>query len=75
MRFIEMTGKMLARVVSEGETTVVDLVAAGVTDDTVVRINEQGDIEVRRPDQWDLIGGLIGEYSDRIKHVTGFDWA
>jgi hypothetical protein len=74
MRFIEMTGKTLARVVSEGETTVVDLAAAGVTDDTVVRINEQGDIEVRRPDQWDLIGGLIGEYSERIKHVTGFDW-
>ena len=54
MRFIEMTGKMLADVVDDGELHITDLAGAGVRDDTIVRINEQGDIEVRRPDRWDV---------------------
>lgn len=75
MRFIEMTGRTLARVVTEKELSGADLVRARITDDTVVRINEQGDIEVRRRDQWDLIGGLLGEYAERIQRITGLDWA
>lgn len=75
MRFIEMTGKQLARVINEGELRIEDLQAAGVTEDTVVRVNEHGDIEVRRPDAWDVIGGLLGEYDQRIKGITGLDWA
>ena len=55
MRFIEMTGRTLARVVTEKELAAADFARVGITDDTVVRVNEQGDIEVRRRDQWDLI--------------------
>jgi hypothetical protein len=74
MRFIEMTGKQLSHVVNEGELRVQDLLAAGVQEETVVRVNEHGDIEVRRRDSWDVIGGLLGEYQERIRGVTGLDW-
>jgi len=74
MRFIEMTGKQLARVVNHDELSAQDLSAAGVTDETVIRVNEHGDIEVRRRDGWDVIGGLLGEYHERIKGITGLDW-
>jgi hypothetical protein len=74
MRFIEITGKKLALVVNQGELTHEDLQAAGIADDTVVRINEQGDIEVRRTDQWDLVGGLLGEYEERVRRISGLDW-
>jgi hypothetical protein len=46
-----------------------------VKDDTIVRVNLQGDIEVRRPDRWDVIGGLLGNYEQRMKKQTGMDWA
>jgi hypothetical protein len=75
MKFIEMTGKMLKRLISEDELQIANLDAAGVDDDTIVRINRQGDIEVRRSDRWDLIGGLLGNYEQRIKLQTGLDWA
>jgi hypothetical protein len=74
MRFIEMTGRQLAEVINEGEMTASDLNAAGVSDQTVVRVNEHGDIEVRRADGWDAIGGLLGEYSERVRSITGLDW-
>ena len=75
MRFIEMTGKTLSDVVDDGELHVADLTISGVFDDSIVRVNEQGDIEVRRPDRWDVIGGLLGSFHDRIKKQTGLDWA
>jgi hypothetical protein len=75
MRFIEMTGKTLQRLVSEDELHAGDLSSTGVDDDTIVRINRQGDIEVRRADRWDVIGGLLGNYEQRIKQETGLDWA
>ena len=50
MQFIEMTGKALKRLVSEDELHAGDLSSTGVEDDTIVRINRQGDIEVRRTD-------------------------
>jgi hypothetical protein len=75
MRFIEMTGHQLAQVINDGELHHVDLQAAGVGTDTIVRVNEQGDIEVRRPGQWDVIGGLLGDYDERLRNVTGLDWA
>ena len=74
MRFIEFTGKTLAKIVNQGELKPEDLQTAGITEDTVVRINEQGDIEVRRPDQWDLVGGLLGDYEERVRRVSGLDW-
>jgi hypothetical protein len=75
MRFIEMTGKSLAKVISDDEISVHDLQRAGVGDDTIVRINLQGDIEVRRPDRWDVIGGLLGNFEERIRKSTGMSWA
>ncbi len=75
MRFIEMTGKVLKDIVSDDELHVNDLSSAGIFDDTIVRVNEQGDIEVRRPDRWDVIGGLLGNYEVRMKKRTGMDWA
>ena len=75
MKFIEMTGKMWTEIVSDEEMQPADLNAAGVFDGTVVRINQQGDIEVRRLLRWDLVGGLLGNFEDRIKRKTGMDWA
>ena len=75
MKFIEMTGKILADIVSDNELQVSDLHSAGVFDETIVRVNQQGDIEVRRPERWDVIGGLLGDFEHRIKKRTGMKWA
>ncbi len=74
MQFIEMSGKALQRVVSDDELHPNELAKLGLTDESVVRINRQGDIEMRRPDRWDIIGGLLGEFEERIKRETGLDW-
>ncbi|MAZ95278.1 MAG: hypothetical protein CMJ73_04515 [Planctomycetaceae bacterium] len=75
MRFIEMTGSTLVDLVTDDELHADDLEAAGVGQDSIVRINEHGDIEVRRADRWDVIGGLLGNFSDRVRTETGLDWA
>ena len=75
MKFIEMTGQTLREIVNDDELHVEDLTSAGVLDDTFVRINEQGDIEVRRADRWDVVGGLLGNYVPRIRQKTGLDYA
>ena len=75
MRFIEMTGRTLGNIITVKELHTSTLEEAGVHEHTIVRINEQGDIEVRRPDRWDVIGGLLGNYEERIRRVTGLDWA
>jgi hypothetical protein len=75
MKFIETTGKVLAAIINEGEVGKLDLVKAGVVDDTLVRINLHGDIEVRRRHGWDIIGGLLGEFDARARQATGLDWA
>ena len=75
MKFVEMSGKSLAELIREDEIDIEDLRKAGVTDESVVRINEQGDIELRRTDGWDVIGGLLGDFRSRIKQQTGMDWA
>ena len=74
MKFIEITGATLKSVI-DNEELPVDLHGAGIEDDTIVRVNEQGDIEVRRADGWDVVGGLLGEYQHRLKDATGLDWA
>ena len=74
MEFVEMTGATLAKIVADEEIHADDLITAGVVEDCIVRINKQGDIEVRRPTQWELIGGLLGDYEDRIRVETGIDW-
>ena len=74
MKFVEITGATLVQLVADDEIHADDLVTAGVVDDCIIRINEQGDIEVRRPTQWELIGGLLGDYESRIRQQTGIDW-
>jgi hypothetical protein len=74
MKFIEMNGATLAKIVDTGELHSVDLESAGVIDDSIVRINQQGDIEVRKAHKWAVVGGLLGKFEDRIKQTTGFDW-
>ncbi|WP_425398031.1 hypothetical protein [Aeoliella sp.] len=75
MAFIEMTGATLDRIISEDELHHDNLEEAGVRDATIVRVNREGDIEVRRREGWDVVGGLIGEFEDRVKAETGLDWA
>ena len=75
MRFIEMTGRTLGRIITVKELHTNTLEEAGVHENTIVRVNEQGDIEVRRADRWDVIGGLLGNYEERIHQITGLDWA
>ena len=75
MKFIEMTGATLGKIINDGELHLPDLKSAGIFESTIVRVNQQGDIEVRRKDQWDVIGGLIGEYKDRVREQSGLDWA
>ncbi|MGY8750051.1 MAG: hypothetical protein ACKVHR_18580 [Pirellulales bacterium] len=75
MKFIEMTGATLDEIINDGELHSQDLAAAGVVATSIVRINQQGDIEVRRPNKWGVIGGLLGDFEDRIQKTTGLDWA
>jgi|TARA_B110000467_G_C18049779_1_gene330473 hypothetical protein len=75
MKFIEMTGATLDEIINDGELHSQDLSAAAVVATSIVRINQQGDIEVRRPNKWGVIGGLLGDFEDRIQKTTGLDWA
>ena len=75
MKFIEMTGKSLKRLISQDELHAGGLEGSGVEDETIVRVNQQGDIEIRRRDRWDVIGGLLGNFEQRMKDETGLDWA
>lgn len=75
MSFIEMTGATLERIVADDELHHGDLEEAGVSVSTIVRVNKQGDIEVRRATGWDVIGGLLGEFDERVRRETGLDWA
>ncbi len=74
MKFIEMTGETLFAIIENDGFTENDLRAAGVKEDTIVRVNQQGDLEVRRDHGWDIIGGLLGNFEQRIKKRTGLDW-
>jgi hypothetical protein len=75
MKFIEMRGLQLMHLLSADEIKPEELRKAGLTDKCLVRVNLQGDIEVRRRNSWDVIGGLLGDYEHRIKQETGLDWA
>jgi len=74
-QFIEMVGSTLLRILTEQEPSRDELAEAGVCDESIMRVNRQGDIEVRRHDRWDLIGGLLGDFEDRVREETGLDWA
>ena len=75
MKFIEMTGTTLDLIINDGELHNKTLGDAGVSENSIVRVNQHGDIEVRRAHKWDVIGGLLGNFEERIKQTTGFDWA
>ena len=75
MQFIEMSGKTLLRLLTDGEPSPDDLAQVGMSDESIVRVNRQGDIELRRRDRWDLIGGLLGDFAGRLREETGLDWA
>ncbi len=72
MNFVEIDGAMLLQLVSEEE--IADLRSAGVQDESQIRINPQGDIEIRRGGHWSIIGGILGDYANRIRRLTGKDW-
>ena len=74
MKFIEMTGKTLADIVSDGELHSEGLGDAGVGENSIVRVNQHGDIEVRKTNKWAIVGGLLGQFEKRVKEKTGFDW-
>ena len=74
MPFIELTGKTLLDVVTEGEIDVKQLHDAGVRGDSILRVNEHGEIELRKTHQWVLVGGLIGQFDERLRKLTGLDW-
>jgi len=75
MKFIDMTGATLDSIINDDELHVQNLDGAGAKPDSIVRVNQQGDIEFRRAIKWDVIGGLRGKFEDRIEKTTGFDWA
>ena len=74
MKFVELSGKTLQRIVSDDELPPNELARLGINDESIVRVNRQGDIEVRRSDRWEVIGGLLGEFEERIKRETGLEW-
>jgi hypothetical protein len=75
VQFIEMTGKTLQRIVHEQELPPEQLRSLGVNDESLVRVNPQGDIELRRSDGWEVIGGFLGDFVERVRRETGLDWA
>ena len=75
MKFIELSGATLCQVVHPGEIQQHELEDAGVHGESVVRVNQQGDVELRRPHGWDVIGGLLGDFEHRLRTATHLDWA
>lgn len=73
-QFIELTGKTLLDVVNEGEVDFKQLHDAGVRSDSILRINRHGEIELRTRSNWVLVGGLIGNFEERLMNLTGLDW-
>ena len=75
MKFIEMTGQQLAKVLTQEELDEQQLKAGGVKPTSIVRVNQQGDLEIRRCQVWEVIGGLLGDFKQRVTSETGLDWA
>lgn len=75
MQFIELTGKTLLDIVNDGEIDFRELHQAGVNGDSILRINKYGEIELRSRQGWKLVGGLIGNFEERLHKFTGLDWA
>jgi hypothetical protein len=74
-QFIELTGTKLLDVVNEGEVDFKQLHDAGVRGDSILRINHHGEIELRGKSHWFLVGGLIGNFEERLMNLTGLEWS
>ncbi|MCM2371496.1 hypothetical protein [Aporhodopirellula aestuarii] len=74
MQFIELTGKTLLDVINEGEIDMRSLREAGVNGDSILRINRFGEIELRDRNEWVMVGGLIGNFEERLRKLTKLDW-
>lgn len=74
VKFIEITGEQLFSIMLPDELNRDELEAAGVHSHSVVRVNLQGDLELRRPDGWMIIGGLLGDYQHRVESHTGLEY-
>jgi hypothetical protein len=73
MKFVEISGETLLKLA--GDDQIAELEAAGVDAHSKVRINPQGDIEIHQKGGWSIVGGLIGDYQNRIRKLTGLDWS
>ena len=73
MKFIEMSGKTLLLLVNQEELAA--LHSAGINEHSLVRVNPQGDVEVRMRHKWEVLGGLLGDFDARVRKATGLDWA
>jgi hypothetical protein len=73
MKFVEISGETLLKLA--GDDQIAELKAAGVDAHSKVRINPQGDIEIHQKGGWSIVGGLIGDYQNRIRRLTGLDWS
>lgn len=70
-----MTGEQLAALLLPDELSEDQLKSGGIIDQSILRVNRQGDLEIRRRDGWDLLGGLLGEFEHRVMQQTGLDWS
>jgi len=75
MKLIELTGRALMSMRDSYEVSPEAVQRVGLTDTCLVRVNQQGDIEVRRHDRWDVIGGLLGNFEHRTENASGRTWA
>ena len=73
MKFIEMTGSTLSDIVNDNELHEQNLSGSGINNESIVRVNQHGDIEVRKANKWSIIGGLLGQFESRVKEKTGLD--
>lgn len=75
MQFIELSGQTLLQIITDDELRADDLERAGVHKDSILRVNRQGDLELRGRNGWEVIGGLLGNFAERVRRHTGLDWA
>jgi hypothetical protein len=75
MQFIEMTGEQLFSIMTSEELDRDELESTGVHAHSIVRVNRQGDLELRRPDGWQILGGLLGDFEHRVVLHTGLNWS
>ena len=70
-----MTGSQLKAVLQPDELNEHQLAESGIQPESIIRVNRHGDIEVRRKYGWKILGGLLGDYEQRITGETGLSWS